>query len=72
LRSEQQDSQKRSAAPVPERLFKGEFGASHIRVKSAAYPCARELTITAGSDGGNGNRKRMGKTELQRFAESPS
>ncbi|MDR2637082.1 MAG: ISAzo13 family transposase, partial [Zoogloeaceae bacterium] len=33
-----------------------------------AYPCARELTITADSGGSNGSKRRMWKTELQRFA----
>lgn len=34
-----------------------------------AYPSARELTITADSGGSNGSRRRLWKTELQRFAD---
>jgi hypothetical protein len=37
--------------------------------RHAYYPCARELAITADSGGGNGSRRRMWKTGLQRFAD---
>ena len=36
---------------------------------SARYPDAETLTITAGCGGSNGNRTRLWKTELQRFAD---
>ena len=40
-----------------------------LQLGKAAYPAATELTITADCGGSNGNRRRLWKTELQKFAD---
>ena len=51
-----------------------QFAVSSIRswwneMGKAVYPQAEELIITADSGGSNGNRRRLWKTELQKFAD---
>jgi hypothetical protein len=51
-----------------------QFAVSSIRnwwfeMGAGVYPDAQELTITADSGGSNGHRRRLWKTELQKFAD---